>query len=184
MIYPFVRPSQEADVKVLASRMRSQDIIEIEKATQQNPFEALDECYRGSKYCFSLVGREVDIMFGVCWTANPRIGTIWMLGSDFIDTADINIRLPLLLRSRRLFRDLLRGHDILSNNVYRDNTAAFKFVKWLGFEEIERNTDGFSYMVYFSSPQVREIYVNSSWPPCFDPDLSICNYNSETDNNG
>lgn len=135
MITP--RPARYTDVAAVADDIRPADRNEIWAAGGVSPLEALHEGFWGS--LAPVVGSTEDgtpvCMGGVCATAEPEIGCIWMLATNEIAKHPISF----LRRSRELVDQWNREFPILTNVVDERNALHIKWLRWLGFTFIRRH---------------------------------------------
>ena len=82
--YPSIETSTRDDILQLSCRLRLSDIDELKAFDNETPFEALNGSFENSKLCFSYrnPNDQVEAMFGVGWTHNPRVGRVWFLSTE------------------------------------------------------------------------------------------------------
>lgn len=143
MINPFadygnlrIRPATPEDVVALAPRLRAADLQEIAARSGRRPEDVLLDGVTKSRECYAaeLASGEVIALFGVGDTPEPRLGGVWLLGSDAI----FSVRLTFLRHSLRWVRALSRGYDLLGNFVDERNTVHIAWLRWLGFRFLRR----------------------------------------------
>lgn len=162
-----VRSSEANDPKILAPKLRQGDLEEIRYSSGNTAQVALKQSFENSKVCFSLLdtGGEIFAMVGVSWTHSPKVGVIWFLSSNhlykvsrsFVDVAPIYIDF------------LLKGHDLIFNNIYKGNHAAIRWIRYLGFEatteypEFGKHKKPFTEYCKFANPKLRDLYISRDW---------------------
>ena len=162
-----VRKSLQQDIFDLAPRLREADTIEL-RHWGSDPRKALMDSLLNAKICLSLKDSKgkTAAMFGVGWTSSPRIGRIWFLSSDDL----YQISRLFLRESPRFTEYFMKGHDVLFNQVHDRNIISARWLRWLGFEptrnllEVGQNKASFIEFCLFRSLQVRDIYLNQTWP--------------------
>jgi len=130
-----VRPARLKDATALAPRLRDADLHEIAARSGRPPEEVLkDGIQAGRAYAVELASGEVCALFGVAPTDEPRLGSVWMLGSDSL----LSIRFTFLRHSRKWVENLFQGFDLLGNFVDARNVVHVEWLKWLGFRFLRR----------------------------------------------
>lgn len=131
-----VRPARSDDAVALAPKLRAADLAEIDARSGRSPLTVLLEGILFSKRCFAveLKSGEVVALFGVAPSDEPRLGLVWMLGSDRL----LDIRFTFLRHSREWLRELSRGYSVLGNFVDERNTVHVAWLRWLGFRFLSR----------------------------------------------
>jgi hypothetical protein len=127
-----VKKSKHADVNLLKDNLRVEDINEIWNSNHSTPSTALNKGLQISRACFTAWKDDKPIaMFGVVpQNINPKIGVVWLLGSD-----DMLKHKKQVIKVGRIFvESLLREFVTLMNYVSSDNKKAIKFLKMLGAE--------------------------------------------------
>ncbi len=124
-----VRPATPRDAYALSPRLRKADLDEIQAASGDTPETVLR---RGIEHgrAYSIVNTKGEILgiFGV-GTVAPRVGVVWLLGSDDLT----KISYIFLRESRVWLRKLFDGHDLLANVIDARNTLHIRWLRWLGF---------------------------------------------------
>ena len=125
-------PTTPEHVAELARTMREADVEEVWAAAKLLPLEALQEGVQASDEPFTgLMDGKVVCIFGVAQaTVLSEEGEPWLLASDLIDeTAHTFLRV-----NRVYVREIKKRYSKLSNYVDERNTAAKRWLRWLGFE--------------------------------------------------
>lgn len=130
-----VRHSCEADIEDLEGRLRKADLVEL-KAHGVKARVALRIGLAMSEPCFSIEheGRCIG-MFGVTpEPLEPKVGMIWLLGSDEIK----DISTQFLRESRSWLERISSNYELLTNVVHQDNHLHHKWLRFLGFSFVRR----------------------------------------------
>lgn len=137
-----VRPATEADAIELAPRLRAADKAEIAAASGREPIEVLKEGVKLSSEVYAIERAEVGViaLFGVAPGSAPKMGVVWLLGSDAL----LDIRTTFLRHSREWLEQLFSNYDYLANAVYAANTAHVRWLRWLGFRFLCKRAGGIS----------------------------------------
>ncbi len=116
--------------QLLRDGLRSQDRNEIE-ALGRDPQVALTEGFETSQpHCYSiLIGKDPVGMFGVVATEDPKIGIVWMLGSDRL----LESKRELVIEARRWVIYLNSIYPTLINAVDVRNTVSIAWLEVMGF---------------------------------------------------
>lgn len=127
------RPARFEDCRDLAPRMRSQDAKEVMASNGLTPLRSLQESYRVSQECHTIIHEDGSIvgMFGLA--ANDIFGSPWLLGSDKLPETK-KVMLPV---SAKWVEEMNTLHPLLVNYVHAENTVSMKWLKSLGFEFIK-----------------------------------------------
>jgi len=127
------RKSEFLDCREIAPLMRSQDVTEIGYSNGLAPLRALQEAYRVSEVCNSIIHADGSVvgMFGVA--NNGVFGSPWLLGTDKI----IETRHEFIPQAKTWVEAMNSIYPILLNFVHVDNTVSKKWLKSLGFEFIK-----------------------------------------------
>lgn len=130
-----VRPACLEDAAALAPKLRVADRQEIDARSGRPPEEVLrDGVSRGRSFALELSSGEVGALFGVGPTEEPRLGCVWLLGSDAL----LSIKTTFLRHSREWVDELSKGYDLLGNHVDARNTVHINWLRWLGFRFLSR----------------------------------------------
>ena len=123
-------------ISPIAKNMREADKMEIAATGTPDPYQALWMGHRQSEptaYTVMADGKPIS-MFGVGpIEGSPKLGTIWLLGTD-----DITNKCPFhfLRTSKRFLPTLLEPYHMVCNIVDSRNTVHIRWMKWLGFKFI------------------------------------------------
>ena len=131
-----VRPARPEDAAALAPKLRQADLQEIEAGSGKPPLEVLETGLRLStqSYAAELPSGEVVALFGVGPTAEPKLGAVWMLGSDHLKT----IRFTVLRHAKTWLNTLSDSYPLLGNVVDARNTLHVEWLRWMGFRFLRR----------------------------------------------
>jgi len=136
-----VRPSVAADVFALAANLRRDDEQEVADMSGKNPVEAIGAGFVESSKCFTILWKGcVAGMMGVVPSdrcSDPRLGTVWMLGSEQLALFGFS----LVKYSRAWLRELIDGYDVIGNLVSARNPAHVRFLKHIGARVVARHPD-------------------------------------------
>jgi hypothetical protein len=134
---PHVRLSVEADVHDLDGRLRHADLIELE-AHKIQASSALRVGLAASDPCYTLEhqGRCIAMFGATPAFGEPRMGNVWLLGSDEIS----EVSTPFLRQSHKWLERIANDYEALSNVVHEDNELHHKWLKFLGFQFIRRRS--------------------------------------------
>lgn len=127
-----VRPSEAADVFALAACLREDDEQEVLDMSGRSPEDAIGLGFVESTKCFTILWKgTVAGMMGVVPSLEcdcPRLGTVWMLGSDQLALFGFS----LVKYARAWLRELIDGYDVIGNLVSARNPAHVRFLKHIG----------------------------------------------------
>lgn len=131
-----VRPARTEDASALAPRLRKADLQEIEAGSARTPEDALRHALEVSRaaYAVETASGEVVALFGVADTHEPKLGAVWLLGSEQIKT----IRLAFLRHSKKWLNQLSSDFQLLGNFVDARNELHIEWLRWLGFRFLRR----------------------------------------------
>lgn len=124
-------PPTRDRVDFIAGRLRAADVAEL---AITHPGEAPRALLRDSVAAarWAIVA-EVDgrpaIAYGVTPTADPRIGSAWMLATDDLRL----VSRAFIARCRAEVRLMEQTFLVLTNEVHRENALALRWLEWLGF---------------------------------------------------
>lgn len=101
----------------------------------------------------SVDGRPA-IVYGVTPTAEPLIGTAWMLATDDL----CRVTRKFIARCRAEVRLMQQTFAVLTNEVHRDNVLAIRWLEWLGFTiDRERPTGPHGELFVFWKGEARRV---------------------------
>jgi hypothetical protein len=133
-----VRPAVAADVFALASNLRQDDEQEVADMSGKDPVEAIGQGFVESSKCFTICWKgAVAGMMGVVPSEqndNPRLGIVWMLGSEQLALFGFS----LVKYARAWLRELIDGYDVVGNLVSVRNPAHVRFIQHLGGRIVKR----------------------------------------------
>lgn len=125
-------PVDPAEVDAIAASVRQADIEEITGALGIAIRDALLDGVTGSLKAQKIVvdGETVCVFGDAVHSVLGRIGVPWMISTEAIE------RHPrgFLRVCRDEVADMLNRHELLLNFVDVRNTAAIRWLKWLGFQ--------------------------------------------------
>ena len=130
----YVRQSCAEDPVLLAPYLRQADRNEVEAASGATPLEALRQGYELSTDPRTVHENGYPIaMFGVS-ALGRGVGAPWLLGSGQVEVNWFTF----VRRSRDEFAKLRAGWRLLTNFIDERNTLHHRWIRWLGFEMVER----------------------------------------------
>ena len=127
------------DIKYLALRLRYEDKQEIIASTGLKPYEALLKGYLENVIVFTIVNtknKPVGI-FGVNDCGNG-LGAIWLVATNDLSTVQISF----LRQCREVVKVFNNKYKILWNFVDCRNSLHIKWLKWCGFQFINKKQYG------------------------------------------
>ena len=127
------------DIKYLAPRLRHEDKQEILAGTGLFPYEALLNGYQKSVIVFTIFNpknKPVGI-FGVDDCGN-NVGGIWLVATKDLAT----IKIAFLKECREVVKVFNTKYKILWNWVDCRNSLHIKWLKWCGFQFINKKQYG------------------------------------------
>ena len=127
------RPSVFTDCREVAPEMRLQDVIEVGYSNGLEPLRALQEAFRVSQICNSVIHEDGSVvaMFGV--SDNGVFASPWLLGTDKL----LDTRKEFIPQAKEWVEEMSSIYPILLNFVHVDNTVSKRWLKSLGFEFIK-----------------------------------------------
>lgn len=122
--------ADSSHIAAIASRARHADRLELWASARQTPAQALLAGMAEGDAYTGLIDGEPACMFGIV-RANllGGFGVPWLVGTDCVER---NAR-AFLRESRPVFDALRTGYHVLANHVDERNTAAHRWLRWLGF---------------------------------------------------
>ena len=135
----WIRLSEKKDIDYIAPRMRQADVAEVRASDGCSPLEALRMSYSLSEPCFTGMDGDTPIaMFGAVPLLD-NVGSVWLLGTDAISES---IPISFLRWSRRFLPFLMEPYDMVCNLVDARNTVHIKWIRWLGFNFLNKTIHG------------------------------------------
>ena len=127
------------DIKYLAPRLRQSDKEEILAGIGRTPYHALLIGYYECAIVFTIVNpkNEPVGIFGVA-DCEDGTGTIWLLATDGL----AKIQIAFLKECRKVVNVLNKKYKILWNFVDCRNQLHIKWLKWCGFQFINKTNYG------------------------------------------
>jgi hypothetical protein len=127
------RPAKFEDCAELAPNMRKQDAEEVWASSGLNPIGALQQSFKGSYECNSIIHEDGDVvgMFGV--SDNKIFAMPWLLGSDKL----LDTKKEFIPQAVEWVDRMSSLHPILTNFVCKKNTVAIRWLETLGFDFVK-----------------------------------------------
>jgi len=134
----YVRRAISADVLFLADKIRQADLDEIKASDNVGAVEALMTPfeYKGHR-TWSVIGTEEEYvigMFGSVPTIEPDYGIAWLLSSEEL----FKYKKEFIKQSPQWVDEMGKGYKYLYNYVDCRNEKSIKWLRYLGFNTIER----------------------------------------------
>ncbi len=132
----FVRAYREFDEIDLVPRLRVADMQEIQAGSGKDIEVSLREGAEQSAPSCTIIGNNgfVAGMFGV--VPEGDYGRVWMVGSDELTRPPLSRQ---FIRECRSFLSVMeRPYKTIGNVIDERNTLHVRWLKWLGFEFVER----------------------------------------------
>lgn len=132
-----IRRALPEDVAAIAGDPRQADVAELWACGRVTPRQALEFGlrYGGEHVWTGLIDGEPVCMFGVTPTSLlGRAGTPWMVGTGRLDQHAV----ALIRHSRGAVRTMRSAYDSMANMVDARNTAAIRWLRWIGFTVAEK----------------------------------------------
>jgi hypothetical protein len=115
--------------------MRKADVDEVRAAAGLDPVQALISGFQDSTPCYTAEWKgEPFLMFGVV-PVDEVSGAIWLLGTPKVKEA----RVAFLKESKRVVAAFHDEYPLLFNYVDARNTVHIRWIKWLGFQFINKH---------------------------------------------
>jgi hypothetical protein len=130
-----IRPLRDEDMRHLADRLRPMDRLEVVSILPNQPIaETLVASARRSLRTRAAFWNGELV---ACWGIAPRTpsadeGAPWLLATDAMDRSEV--RRAFLAHGRTEMRRLTEGFRNLWNLVHRENVAAQRWLRVMGFE--------------------------------------------------
>lgn len=127
-------PVGRCHIDELSNTMRAADVAEMRDCFKISPREALTNSCKNPGWAVSLLdakGRVICIGgMGISTMEDgAEVGVPWLLASDLVEAN----KWGFLDLSRQLVAEMRRTHKFLFNYCDTRNTAAHRWLKWLGF---------------------------------------------------
>jgi hypothetical protein len=130
-----IRTTHPEDVEYVAKNMREHDKIEVWLSHKHTPLEALQHSVK-SRRCWTVLHEGVPFcIFGVadaCLITGK--GSPWLLATDEMTKH----KRDLLIRSRAFTDVMKQEFKVLENYVWDGNKQSKRWLKWLGYEFVEK----------------------------------------------
>jgi hypothetical protein len=129
------RRTKPEDIKPLAENLRKADIEELAASTGLSPEVALRLSILSSKEANTIVLEDGTVVgvFGVS-KISDIVGCPWLVGTDLLPT----IRTAFLRGSTKWIREKNDEFPVLTNFVHANNETAIQWLRFLGFNFIQR----------------------------------------------
>jgi hypothetical protein len=134
-----IRRAIPEDVEAIAGDPRAADVAELWACGRVTPAQALAFGFRhGGEYTWTgVVDGQPVCMFGVTPVSLlGRSGTPWMVGTRRLDRH----ALSLIRHSHEAVRLMRSAYDSMANVVDARNTAAIRWLRWIGFTVEDKTT--------------------------------------------
>jgi len=139
----YVRLAKPNDAHELAIKVRQEDLDEIKASHNASPLQALLYPFKELNHkTFSIIGTEqegVIGMFGVVPSDDKDYGIAWLLSS----TELLNHTLQFLRECPKWVAEMGQDYKYLYNYVDVRNSVANKWLKFLGFNNIDTVNYGY-----------------------------------------
>jgi hypothetical protein len=130
------RTVEPADIDSLVPLLRKGDLLDIIAVTNLSPKAALSHSVATSSRAFAI---EVDgaciAIGGIQATTAPRMGSIWLIGSEPFDIA---LRRGGIKFCKPWFVEYSSGWDVLFNIIPELNRRDLRWLEWMGFKPVKR----------------------------------------------
>lgn len=152
-------PAQVEHIEAIAARARPQDVAELWAVARTTPAEAMTRGLAGSAdACTALLGGAPVAMFGATpYSILGGIGTPWMVGTTDLRRWSAQKEL-LRVAAPAVAQMQARFPALLFNVVDQRNTAAQRWLRWLGFvliDPVPVGPDGLAFIPFYrSAPRV------------------------------
>lgn len=149
----YVRLSTLSDTKVLAPKLRPDDLREIKAASGLTAEAALCFGVQLSNPCLSFVDPHGELagMFGVTPTYASEVGAVWLLSSDAIEKYPIHF----LRRCKEWVEEFHRSYPVLMNFVDQRNTVHINWLRWMGFSFVGLHPYGVEQLPFYEIVRVK-----------------------------
>lgn len=130
-----LRDTEWNDIEIVAEDMREEDVMEVKAASGLGPRTCLIYSYGVSnpmKTMLSHNQKPIAIGGVVPDELNPRVGQVWMLGTNAM-VDDFTNRHRFLRNIKTWVADLDQQYDVLWNYMDARNTMHKKWLHWMGF---------------------------------------------------
>ena len=127
------RPARFEDCREIAPNMRTQDALEVLYSGGLNPLRTLQESYRLSQECNSVIHEDGSVvgMFGL--SDFGSFASPWLLGTDKL----LDTRKVFIPSAKEWVERMNDAHPLMFNYVHVDNTVSKRWLQTLGFAFIK-----------------------------------------------
>lgn len=132
----YYRIAVREDCAILAPKMRKQDAQEVWHSDGMSPLEALEMSYDAAEECNTIIDDDGEVIgiFGVSPAGGKRIGSPFLLASDKLPT----VAKEFIPQSKEWIEKIHENYDLLFNYVHADNKISMRWLRWLGFNFIQK----------------------------------------------
>lgn len=126
----------EEHILPIADSMRVCDVKEVFATALATPEDALGYGFKHGSQCYTaLIDDRPAIMFGVVSGSYlTQTGIPWLLATDDVK----NVKRKFIENSLPYVHQFASQYKLLENYVHEDNKDSIKWLKWCGFELVER----------------------------------------------
>lgn len=144
---PYMAKATLDDCLVLGKKLRKEDQQEIKALANLEGVPSLILGLQSSHFVNSIFTKDDVIcgMFGVQGELG-KDAAVWMLASDEIE----EIAIPFLRQSRKVVEYMNKLHPVLHNVVDARNTLHLNWLKWCGFQFINKENIGYENKPFYS----------------------------------
>lgn len=153
MIHARIVPATYEHARAIADHPRAADVAELWAASRTDPFSAMMRGMESTAEPLTAIykGRPAA-MFGVApFSIMGGIGSAWMIGSSVLN--QMGAQKDLLRLSEPVVQYMQRQFpNMLYNFVDERNTAAIRWLRWLGFQftdPIPYGVDGLPFLPFY-----------------------------------
>ena len=149
-----VRQATPQDAISLASRLRKEDLKELQAVGSLTPEESLLFGFTSPDPCYVAVDENdvPHILGGVYPSHDQFIGYVWLVASDALSDNWVWV-----LRNSKYWIERIQGHyKVLANVVHAENTLHIKWLRWAGFtvlREVKFNGELFYEFAKITNPE-------------------------------
>lgn len=132
-----LRPATRGDCLELSATLRACDRQEIALGSGRNPFVVLWDAVSGADFSETIETPQGGIagIWGVTPTHQPKVGAIWMLGSDHLEA----VSTPFLRASAPSIAKAQARYPSLACASWRGNALHHRWLRWLDFKQFEQH---------------------------------------------
>jgi hypothetical protein len=132
-------------VRIVATRLRHQDEVEVSTLTGKPAVEALERSVYLSEYSFTAFDGDEPIALLGLGSYDGKVGVPWMVGTDALPKAAHR-----WLHTAHGWVDWMQSiYPVLSNVVHKDNHQSIRWLKRLGFQFLDTPIPGHPDFIQF-----------------------------------